>query len=53
MKIIVPIFQSDLAWLKANKVGEKVPMVRIPTTLPARAVMSKPIGIKRRKDRVV
>jgi hypothetical protein len=53
IKIIVPILQSDLTWLKANKVGEKVPMVRTPTTLPAIAVITRPAGTKRRKDRIV
>jgi hypothetical protein len=52
IKMIIPILQSDLAWLKANKVGEKVPKVRMPSKLPAKAVMSKPTGIKRRKNRV-
>jgi hypothetical protein len=53
MKMIVPILQSDLAWLRANSVGENVPMVRTPTTPPASAVMSRPTGIKRRKESVV
>jgi len=49
-KITTPILQSDLAWLKANRVGENVPMVRIPIRLLARAVMSKPTGTRRRND---
>jgi hypothetical protein len=53
MKMTIPIRQSDLAWLKANKVGENVPKVRMPITLLARAVMSKPTGTKSKKDRVV